>query len=383
MSFLGDGIATVALILLVQSREGTGVAVAALLLADTLPRLIGPLAGAIADRLPARSLMVGCDLGQAALYGAIALLDPSFGVLLGLVAVATALATTFSTANSAAIPRLVEPDELLGANARFGLALNVQVAGGPLVGGLLVAWLGSSAALGLNAATFVVSALLIAGVRELAVRLQPDRGVLAAMRQGLAYVTGDPVLRALTVLLFLSVAFGAMDNVALVFLARVDLDAGAGGFGLLSGAWGAGMVIGSLLLLRAPLADADPGRLVVAAMAGSGIPLALLSVAPNVPTAFALQVLGGIGNGVVNVAHITLIQRRVPEALRGRVFGLVLTAVFAGAGLASIGAGFLLDATSTRAVFLLAGVGMVAGALLTARPLVVQPPPERAMTPDS
>ena len=305
---------------------------------------------------------------------------PPFALLLVLVALATALATLFSTANSAALPRLVTPDELMGANARFNTASNIQFALGPVLGGVLVAAIGTSAALAVNAATFVGSALLIAGVRGLADRLgEPDRGVVAATRQGLAYAARQPVVRALAAVVFLSVGFAAMDNVALVFLAREELDAGAGGYGLLSGAWGAGMLIGSALLLRPPLSRASPARLVVAAIAGSGVPVALLSVAPTLAVAVALQILGGLGNGVVNVAHTTLIQRTVPQAMLGRVYGIVITAVFAGAGLASAGGGLLLDATSARTVFLVAGLGTLAAAAVTARPLVVHEPPERAI----
>src|SRR5687767_7351435 len=126
-SFLGDGIAMVALVLLVHGDTGSGVAVAALLLAQSLPRLLGPLTGALADRWPTRRLMVACDLGQAAIYVAIALTEAPLGPLLALVALATALQTLFAPAGGAALPRLVEPEDLLAANARFGAAFNVQI----------------------------------------------------------------------------------------------------------------------------------------------------------------------------------------------------------------------------------------------------------------
>ena len=81
LSHTGSGAATTALTLYVQETRGTGAAVAAFLLAANVPRLLGPLAGGIADRLDLRTLMVGCDLGQAALFAAIATLPP-FGVLI-------------------------------------------------------------------------------------------------------------------------------------------------------------------------------------------------------------------------------------------------------------------------------------------------------------
>ena len=91
ISHIGDGIALIALVLMVQGGQvqgarGTGTSVGALLLATSIPRFLGPLAGAIVDRVEQRSLMVTCDLGQAAIFGTIAWLDPSFPVLLGLVA---------------------------------------------------------------------------------------------------------------------------------------------------------------------------------------------------------------------------------------------------------------------------------------------------------
>ena len=86
ISHVGDGIALVALVLLVQETEGTGTAVGVLLLASSLPRFLGPLAGVVADRVEQRTLMVLCDVGNAAIFATIAWSRPSFGVLLALVA---------------------------------------------------------------------------------------------------------------------------------------------------------------------------------------------------------------------------------------------------------------------------------------------------------
>lgn len=359
-SFIGDGIAAVALILLVQGRHGTGVAVGSLLLAQSLPRLLGPLAGTFADRLPARRLMVGCDLGQAAIFVAIALLDASLPLLLALVVASACLQTVFSPAGMAALPRLVDESDLLAANARFGSAFNLQVAVGPLLGGVLVAAVGTEEAILFNAASFVVSALLLAGVPQLAERIHiEDRGVLAATREGLGYVWAHPVVRTICLVLFFAVALGAMDNVALVFLARETLGTGATGFGALNAAYGAGMIIGALLLARAG-ARTDTAMLFVASFGLSGLGLALTGLAPVLALAIGLQALAGIGNGLGNVAESTLLQQVVPGHLLGRVYGVVSTAAFAGVGIASPAGGVLLDLTSPRVVFLVAGIGMIA-----------------------
>ena len=92
VSHVGDGVALVALVVYVQQTQRRGVAVSALLLADTVPTLLGPLAGALVDRVDQRRLMLGAQAGQAVLYGSMAALLPPFPVLLVLVAAASLLA---------------------------------------------------------------------------------------------------------------------------------------------------------------------------------------------------------------------------------------------------------------------------------------------------
>src|SRR6201996_7958913 len=106
LSYIGSGAASTALTLYIQQTRGTGTAVAAFLLASNAPRLLGPLAGGLADRLGLPTPMLGCDLGQALLYAAVATL-PSFGLLIALVALATLLQTSYSPARTAILPKLV------------------------------------------------------------------------------------------------------------------------------------------------------------------------------------------------------------------------------------------------------------------------------------
>src|ERR687888_234470 len=99
LSYTGSGAALTALILYAQRSQGTGLAVAAILDALTVPRLLGPIAGTIADRTDLRRLMIGCDLGQTALYAALALLPP-FGAVVALAATATVLTTVYAPART-------------------------------------------------------------------------------------------------------------------------------------------------------------------------------------------------------------------------------------------------------------------------------------------
>ncbi|MGZ6545459.1 MAG: MFS transporter [Actinomycetota bacterium] len=360
ISFIGDGIAITALVLHVESANGTGTAVGALLLAQALPHLAGPMAGVIADRTDQRRLMIVCNVGNAVVYGVAASLLPALPGLLLLVATSSILDTIFGPAGRSAIPALVEEDDLLSANAWLGTALNMQVAIGPLLGGLFVATLGIRGALIADAASFLLSAALLLRVRP----LPPDRSpserssFFADTREGLAYVRRHPVARAVVVTLFLGVAFAGIDNVALVFLSRDVLGAGPLGYGVVAAAFGIGMLASSVALSSGR--SRSPRTLFIGGWLLTAVGTLLTGSAPAVWLAALAQATGGAGNGADNVASDTLIQGSVPREMLGRVFGVTSTAAFVGGGIAYAVGGVLLDATSPRFVFLFAGVGVLA-----------------------
>jgi MFS family permease len=357
LSYAGSGAATTALTLYVQQTHGTGTAVAAFLIASQLPRLLGPLAGGIADRTDLRTLLIGCDIGQAAVFAAIATL-PSFGVIVALTALTTVLQTSYAPARTAMVPNLVEPDELIQANALLGTATNLYVAIGPLVGGLLFAVVGPAAGILVNAATFLGSAALT-------LRVPPTRPpvgtehepLLDSVRTGARFVWGDKLLRTVTVSLFLLLSFIAVDNVALVFLVRETLGGSAFAYGLIEAAFGVGMVTGSLWILRGGGRGWAASRLYLLSCSLSSVAAAGSGVAPSVGVLAPVEAVAGAGNGIEVVASETIIQQQVPRGMIGRVYGFTSSATSLGVGIAQAAGGLLVDATSPRATFLIAAAG--------------------------
>jgi MFS family permease len=359
ISHVGDGIAIVALVLLVQGARGTGTAVGALLLASSVPRFLGPVAGVVVDRVEQRTLMVLCDIGNAAIFATIVAVQPSFDILLVLVAASAVLDTFFAPAGRSVVPALVDKDHLVQANAWMGTSLNLQVSLGTLVGGALIAAVGVRGALVFDAASFVLSAALLVGVPPVR-RTTSDApaGFLAVGKEGLAFAWRTRVVRTFTMVLFLGVAFAAVDNVALVFLVRETLGGGPFAFGLVSAAFGVGMIAASLGLSLRRTSFALT-TLLVAAWLASGAGTIVTGLAPLIAIVAVSQAVSGFGNGLENVAADTLIQRAVPPQMLGRVFGLVSTAAFGGSTLAYAAGGPLLDLTSPRAVFVIAGTGIL------------------------
>ncbi len=374
LSYAGSGAATTALTLYVQQTHGTGTAVATFLIASQLPRLLGPLAGGIADRTDLRTVLIGCDIGQAVVFATIATL-PSFGVLIALTALATVLQTSYGPARTAMVPNLVEPDELMQANALLGTATNLYVAVGPLVGGLLFATIGPAAGILVNTVTFLGSAALTTRVPP----TRPPAGteheaLLPAAATAARFIWKDPMLRTVSISLGLLVAFLAVDNVALVFLVRETLGGSAFAYGLIEAVFGVGMLAGSFWILRGAGGWAAP-RLYLLACSLSSTASVGSGLAPSLAVLAPIEAIAGSGNGIEIVASETLIQQRVPRGLIGRVYGFTSSLTSLGIGIAMAGGGLLVDATSPRATFLIAG----AGALLVT--LAIAPTMLRARAP--
>ena len=236
-----------ALVLLTAS-SGPG-AVSLVLLCSTLPQLLGPLAGAVADRVDQRRLLAGCEAGQGVIYGVVAIAHPPIAGLLPLVTAAGLLAALMSPAGKSSVPRLVPADRLPRANAMLGLALNLQIIAGPAIGGALAGLAGPSAAFAVNAASFGVSALLLTRLGPLPPQpADAPGGLMTQTWAGLRYAAHSPILRALVLGTLVFISFAAIDNVALVFLVQRSLHGSGVEYGVTAAAFGVGMVAASLAL---------------------------------------------------------------------------------------------------------------------------------------
>jgi MFS family permease len=365
VSFLGDSLSLVALMLHVAATTGQALAVALLLLAgDFAPALLGPLTGTVADRLDRRRVMVGCELVQGALVAAIALWLPSLPLLLVLVGLRALAGQVFQPASRAAVPAVVPERDLERANAAVGVGTNAGETLGPLAAAVALPLLGVPGVLLADAASFVVSAVLL-GFLPAMPQQRPDRegraSFLADARAGLRHLWGQPTVRVVTLGYVAIVACNGIDDVALVFLATGTLGGGGRAVGLLLAAVGIGLLAGYALLARARLRVAMPA-LLLAGFAVSSAGNLLTGLAWSVAAAFAVQAVRGLGIAALDVAATTLVQRIVPAGLRGRVFGTLYGGIGVAAALAYLVGGLLLDRTTPRVAFVAAGT---AGLLAT------------------
>ena len=297
VSFLGDSLSLVALMLYVAAGTGHALAVALLLLVgDGVPALFGPLAGTVNDRFDPKRVAVGCEVAQGAIAVVIALWLPSVALLLVLVALRGVVGEIFQPTSRAVVPVVVRDRDLEGANAAIGIGTNGGEALGPLLAAILFPIVGVQGVLLVDATTFLVSAVLLAFLPLPARSPETDTertGFWQDTRAGLRYIAVTPLVRAIGLGFFAIVAFNGIDDVALVFLATDTLHAGSSAVAVLLAAVGIGLFMGYALLSRPHRIGLLP--LLLAGFATSSAGNLLTGLAWAVAAAFLVQTLRGLG----------------------------------------------------------------------------------------
>jgi MFS family permease len=351
---VGDAAGYVALLLLAYDRLDSVWAATALILADLGPAmLLGPLLGTLVDRHGRLGSAIVADVIRAVAFAGLLFVHDAAGMvaLAVLAGVGTAL---FRPATGALLPGLTTREHLGPANALASMARD----GGQLLGPALAAGLlliaGPETVLGVNAVTFVISALLLTRLRG-HVRAPETAGV--AERPGVRVVLADARARALMITSGVVTLAGGTLNVSELALSQHDLHAGGAGLALLIGAMGVGLVIGSSL-------GADSRHLLGLALVTAGMVGAAL--APALGAAVVAFAVLGVGNGIFFVSNRVMLQRQVAEHLHGRAFGLVSAFDSWGMCGAVLVGGALVAAAGARPALAIAGSAIAAIALVSA-----------------
>lgn len=385
VSGLGDRIATIALYLAIYDLTGSAVNLGLLAATQILPAVVfGPATGLLLDRHSRKGLMVASDVLSALVAATLALAHTSFEIYILATMLACGRQLT-GPARLALIPDVVPEKLLASANALLMITRNLVLLVGPALGGALVAWRGSDAAFLADAATFLVSALVLMAqpFAARAVVTRPSRpapaaGVaaqfrvlLADSRDGLAGVMANPRLR-FAFLFFAALTFvTAMQQPLVVVFVKGVLHGSDMALGLVVSSAGLGGILGAVLGgVRA--GNRRPLATVVVLTAIDGVLLLVFAATRHVAVAAILFAAFGAIGTLAQIALATFLQRETPEEARGRTFGWLGTCV-GPLSLVSVFLGPLAaGAVGAVAVLALSGafeliVAVVGGAALRAR----------------
>ena len=321
VSAVGTWAYNVGIYVLVYDRARSAVWLAAVTAGRYIPALaLSWLAGRLADRFPRRAIAVVADLTSAACMVALFAAAAAHWALWVLILVA-AVSSTASRAQRAALLSLAADVVVESRLARTTLLISTSEAVAAAVGSALAAALLLEFSAGvtfiLNGVSFVVSAILLSGVRSANNRRRrPEWTGSVAARKRAAKPAVWPLLATRAVAAY---TFGA-DVVLLTVVASRDLGSGTGSYGWLLAASGAGGLVAAVML-RNRDARRRTAEVATAAMFLCALPLALFVFRLGLPGSLAVQLVRGAGSVVVVSTVMAALQRAVPSELSGRIFG--------------------------------------------------------------
>ena len=336
--------------------------------------IAAPFSAMLVDRYPRVTMMIASDVVRFGLMIAAAAVIASDGpapVVYVLVALTTVAGTVFRPAQSAMLPSLVSsPAELTAANVASSTLESVGTFLGPALGGLLLAVSDSAVVFAANGATFLWSAFLVAGLRghepprERRGKERGSAGPSDGLLAGIGTIVREPNLRTLVGLYTAQTMVAGALNVLVVVTAFELLELDEAGVGLLYAAVGVGGLVGGFVALLLS-ARGRLARDFAIGLALFGLPLAIVGGLPfAVVAVVALGVLG-IGNSIVDVNALTIMQRAVPDAVLGRALGALDGLLIGGLGLGALVAPGLIELIGPEASLVVTGAILPVLALVT------------------
>jgi MFS family permease len=327
----------------------------------SLAGTFAPWLSVLSDRLPRRRVMLAADLVRAAVVGGMAAVvafhGPSLPVY-GLAVVGSIAGAAFHPAQSALLPSLARtPEELAASNIALSTTGSIGMFAGPALGGALLAVSSPWVVFVLTAAMFLWSAGCLSRIpADTATATDEETAdTPPALLAGFRAVASEPRLRVVIGLAASQTVVAGALEVLLVLVALRLLDSGNGGVGWLNAAVGVGGLLG------AGAATALAGRKRLACDFGIGLvlfglPLALTAAWASTAYVIVLFALIGVGNTIVDVSSITLMQRTAESDVLARVFGVLETLIYLTLAVGAVVTPVLVSAIGLRPTLVVAGL---------------------------
>lgn len=360
ISVTGSSVTTLAIpVVAALQLHASTLQVSGLAVAGRLPPLLfTPFCGVMADRMPKRRLVIGCELASGAVLASVPLVSwvttPPLLQLYVVGFLVASLQVLGSTASTSYIPQLVERPQLVEANARLGTVCSLADTTGSNLGGALVALLGAARAVSADCASYLVSGILLMRITA----IEPARtsasvrtGVLTDIRAGLSYTLRTPLVRAAVLSNSVNASAMAACSALWSLYLLCSLHWTPAVLGLVMGAGGVGGVIGGITGRRLA-ARFGPGPMIVSAVALcplAQLPLVLATPGVTGQVAIGAGMVMQTGCAVASGGLLRSIRQLLaPPELQGRAQSTGMWLAFALRPLAALCAGLMGAAVGLR-----------------------------------
>jgi MFS family permease len=369
VSAAGDEIAVLAMVFRMAERGHSGM-VAALLIAQIAPAvLLAPIVGHLIDRQEASRLLVVASILQGLLLFVV-VADERISVLVAGMFGISAIGSVTTPAVLTLLPIIAGEAVPVRSNAAIEGGRALATLGGPLLGGFLIAATGTRTPLIIDAASFIVVAVVLPLLGVQRPVAKNNGRWWSGAGDGLRHLIRQRSLRPLMLVLPITTSAASMVNVAMVFIVRGPMHAGAAVLGVMTASWGAGAVLGAAGITRFKLSR--PELTVTLGATVTGAALLVWGALPLIAVGFIAAILGGIGWSVHNISLRSAVQMHTPPRLHGRAHagaGAVVNSFF----LVGFAVSGVFAFHHAQAVFVIAGAITTVVAGLAAAALIAEP----------
>lgn len=373
-SLLGSGIYTFAMGLYVLKTTGSGMGFALTLICGSIPRMIcGPIAGAVADRVNRRWLVIGADVLSSLTMFIMFFLSTTFGLSLVFIYVSAALlsicASFYSVAFTASIPTLVDTTRIQQVSSLNQTATSLSTILGPIIGGMVFGFFSMKFFFLLNGITFFLATLIQLFIVFDLYKVQTEQEkshFLMSIKEGFLYVKEQNNIYMMLKLVLWINFFASALSVALPYIIVQSLQLSSQQLGVIEGMLAVGMLLASIVLsVRKETKDVfrsiRTGLFILSGLyVCTAIPL-LISIPETMSFIYYILFMLFCGMTIlfINIPLQVYVQKTTNPQYLGRVFGLIETIATAIAPLGTILYGFLLDTIPTSTVMMVSGVGLL------------------------
>lgn len=341
VSVFGTLITRVALpVVAVLTLHASAPQVALIYAAQAVPALaLGLLAGALADRMRRRPLLIAADVGRALALATIPLAaltgSLSLNLIYAVTLVTSALSALFDIAYPAYLPSLVEPEHLLEGNAKLGASMSVAEVGGFGLAGVLIQALTASGAVVVDIATYLVSIISLVFIRTREPEPTPRERISVChaladlwheVIEGLRLTAGDPTRRAFAAVAVVQAICGGLIETALYIYILRDLRLSAAIMGITFSIGGVAAFLGASVSERVTRRLGMRRTLRLAAWLGPSLAWAIPLAGGPAWVAIALLCVAQLGDAgyiIYDIAQVTALQTISPPGALGRINAII------------------------------------------------------------
>jgi len=373
ISQIGDGLTSLALLIVINKLSGSTAALATMMIAIALPQLVfGLISGVFVDRWDRKKIMIVSDLIRSALVLGFVLVrrpeDIWIFYMLGFLQ--AAIGTLFDPAKSASIPNIVDRSMLLAANSLSQTTRVITGVIGSILAGLMVGLMGTAwPAFLLDGLSFFLSAVFISRMADFSrIETQAADGIkhmLGQLWEGLRFLASRRLLVGVMVTFAVTMlGLGALNVLIVPFLVnRLQISTAA--LGVADAAQVIGMVLGSSLVAALAIRLKDT-QIIVGGVVGLGLSVTVFGAINSAWMALVVLFVVGLCLTPVQAAAATIFQANIPDDKRGRAGSALNTVITLASVVSMASAGLLGDALGVREVFFLCGGVAVFAGLLAA-----------------